>query len=111
MNPAVVLLLRMRLKLRGRHLATSPRILAMSVPLPAVHFQYALLERNALTFPASHGVKESSALIIIPEFKKALICIHKEIFYACTTDRTKCKVSLNSCWLRYFSLPYFRLYT
>jgi len=83
----------------------------MSVPLPAVHFQYALLERIALTFPASHRVKESSALIIIPEFKKALICIHKEIFYACTTDRTKCKVSLNSCWLRYFSLPYFRLYT
>lgn len=106
--------LRMRLKLRGRHFTTTPRILATSVPLLAVRFQYAVLQRIALSFTTSHGVKESSALIIIPELKKkkkGLICIHKEIFYACTTDRMKCKVSLNSCWLSYFSVPYFRLYT
>lgn len=52
--------------------------------------------------PTNSVLKESSALIIIPEFKKALIFIHKEITYACTVDMTKCRFHWTSVWLHLF---------
>lgn len=63
-----------------------------------------------LTSPTNSGLKESSALVIIPEFKKALIFIHKEIAYACTVDRTKCEVSLNFRLAALFSFSFLSLY-
>lgn len=65
---------------------------------------------NHSHFPKKQWLKESLALIIIPEFKKALIFIRQEITYACAVDRIKFRVSLNFVLAALLSFSFLRLY-